>query len=131
MNPTLQILVVDDNPVNRILACRILEKEGFSVSLADNGKEAVDCVLRDMYDVVLMDLSMPVMDGIEATLKIRECEQELHRRTPIVALTAQTMSEDRKRCLEAGMDAYVTKPVYPAILIQAILDVCERIKQTG
>jgi CheY-like chemotaxis protein len=101
------------------VAVRILEKLGYRVDVADNGKEAVDAVVRTRYDAVLMDGQMPEMDGFEATAKIREHEGGM-RHTPIVAMTASAMKGDREKCLAAGMDDYIAKPIGPETL-QAVL----------
>jgi CheY-like chemotaxis protein len=122
MLSALHILLVEDNPINQKVAQRLLEKAGHSVTVAGNGREAVDHVSSRAFDVVLMDVQMPEMDGLEATAVIREREQGSDRRLPIVALTAHAMVGDRERCLQAGMDGYVTKPVQPPVLFQAIAD---------
>ncbi len=122
MIPPLHILLVEDNPINQKVASRLLEKAGHSVTIAGNGKEALDCVLRGRFDLVLMDLQMPEMDGLEATQEIRRHEAGSPRRLPIVALTARALVGDRERCLAAGMDGYVTKPVQPPLLFQAMAE---------
>jgi PAS domain S-box-containing protein len=107
-----RILLVEDNIDNQNLAVRILEKGGFFVDIANNGEEAVECVKQYRYDLILMDIQMPVMDGFEATARIREIEKELYdERIPIVALTAHAMKGYREKCLEGGMDDYITKPL--------------------
>ncbi len=107
----LKVLLAEDNPVNQKLAVGILSKRGHSVVLAQNGREAVDAVEREAFDLVLMDVHMPEMGGFEATGLIRRREQERGGHVPIVALTARAMAGDRDRCLQAGMDDYLTKPV--------------------
>jgi signal transduction histidine kinase/CheY-like chemotaxis protein/ligand-binding sensor domain-containing protein len=119
-SPTVAILLAEDNPVNQMLAVRLLNKRGYIVVTADNGVEAVAAFERQSFDVVLMDIQMPEMDGLEATAKIRARERLSGRRIPIVAFTAHALPGDRERCLEAGMDDYVTKPIQPAILFAAI-----------
>ncbi len=110
-HPQLRILLAEDNPVNQRLAMRLLERRGHQVDLASSGREAIDWLEREHFDLILMDLQMPDMDGLEATAMIREREKQRGGRTPIVALTAYTMKGDRERCLEAGMDNYINKPI--------------------
>ena len=119
------VLLVEDNAVNRTLAQRLLQKRGFSVSIAVDGKQAIVAVQSAEFDVILMDIQMPEMDGFEATAEIRKSQNNTGRRTPIIALTAHALKEDRDRCLSAGMDGYVTKPIRPAELFRAIREVLE------
>jgi signal transduction histidine kinase/CheY-like chemotaxis protein len=108
----LRILLAEDNPVNQLLAVKLLEKHGHVVSLAGNGKEAVDAIAAGgEFDLVLMDVQMPEVSGYEATGRIREMERGTARHIPIIAMTAFAMAEDRERCLAAGMDAYISKPI--------------------
>jgi CheY-like chemotaxis protein len=118
--PKLRILVAEDNSINQMLAVRLLEKAGHSVAVANNGEEAVAAVARETFDLVMMDVQMPVMDGFEATARIRQQEKETGRHLPIVAMTAHAMKGDRERCLDAGMDGYVAKPVQREDLFAAI-----------
>jgi PAS domain S-box-containing protein len=115
------ILVAEDNPVNQRVATRLLEKMGYSVMVASSGKEAVEAVIANQFDLVLMDCQMPGMDGFEATRELRRLESAGGRRTTIVAMTANAMRGDRERCLDAGMDDYLSKPVKPKNLV-AVLD---------
>jgi CheY-like chemotaxis protein len=108
---SLRILVADDNPVNQKLAVRLLEKRGHRVVLAENGSEALDALAQEPFDLVLMDLHMPGVDGIAATLAIREQEKLTGFHQPIIAMTAAAMNSDQARCLEAGMDDYLSKPI--------------------
>jgi PAS domain S-box-containing protein len=109
----LNILLAEDNPVNQLVMQRLLVKRGHRVTIAATGKAAIDALSRDRFDLVFMDVQMPEVDGFEATREIRKREASGQPRTPIVALTAHAMSGDRERCLEAGMDGYMTKPVNP------------------
>jgi PAS domain S-box-containing protein len=114
------VLVAEDNPVNSKVVVRLLEKRGHDVVIVGNGREAVEAVQQRRFDVVLMDCQMPVMDGFEATSRIRALEDELGYHVPIVALTANAIEGDRQRCLDAGMDAYLSKPVRPGELFDAV-----------
>ena len=116
----LRILVAEDSPVNQKLALAMLRKMGHQVTLAATGTAAVETWKREAFDLVLMDIQMPEMDGLEATRKIRAMEQPGAARTPIVAMTAHAMGGDRERCLEAGMDDHVAKPINRAELAAAI-----------
>jgi signal transduction histidine kinase/CheY-like chemotaxis protein len=116
----LNILLAEDNPVNQKLAVRILEKRGFAVKVVNNGKEAIEEWERGNFDLILMDVQMPEMDGLEATRIIREREKEKGTHIPIVAMTAHAMKGDRERCLNAGMDAYVSKPIKAKELLDTI-----------
>ena len=107
----LRVLVVEDNAVNQRLATRLLEKRGHRVTVTANGREAVESVEKHAYDLILMDVQMPEMDGLEATAVIREREKRKGSHIPIIALTAHAMKGDRERCLAAGMDGYLTKPI--------------------
>jgi CheY-like chemotaxis protein len=108
---SLRVLVADDNLVNQILALRLLEKVGDTVVLASDGREAVDTLKKGVFDVILMDLQMPVLGGIEATAVIREQEKTTGVHIHIIALTAHAMKGDSDRCLDAGMDGYLSKPI--------------------
>jgi two-component system, sensor histidine kinase and response regulator len=108
---SLRVLLVEDNRVNQRLATRLLEKRGHSVSLAADGREALVALEKESFDLVLMDLQMPEMDGFEATMAIRKNERGSGNHLPIVALTAHAMKGDREKCLAAGMDGYLTKPI--------------------
>ena len=118
--PPRRILLAEDNPTNRILALRILERRGHTVTVAENGKEAVDALERVEVDLVLMDVQMPVMGGFEATKAIREREQATGRHLPIIAMTAHAMKGDRERCIEVGMDEYISKPIDSTRLLELI-----------
>jgi CheY-like chemotaxis protein len=122
----LHILLAEDNAVNQRLAVRMLEKRGHSVVVANNGDEALAAWQMERFDLILMDVQMPEMDGFEATAAIREAERQYGNQSgtaahvPIVALTAHAMMGDRERCLEAGMDGYVSKPIRPEALDDTI-----------
>ena len=119
---SLNILLVEDHPVNQKLALGLLEKWGHKARLAVNGREAVDCYSQGRFDLILMDMQMPVMGGLEATRLIRslEAEQQLSR-TPIIAMTAAAMEDDREACLVAGMDDYLSKPIKVKELFEKLL----------
>ncbi len=122
----LRVLLAEDNEVNRHVARRLLEKHAHCVTEAEDGHAAVAAVERERFDVVLMDVQMPGMDGIEATRAIRRLEATSDARVPIVALTAHVMKGDRERCLEAGMDAYVRKPLDPDELFAVLEGLLDR-----
>jgi signal transduction histidine kinase/CheY-like chemotaxis protein len=105
------VLLVEDNPVNRMVGQRMLEKLGYGVRCVDNGAEAIEAVGSERYDLVLMDCQMPKMDGFEATQAIRAREDPNRHRLPIIALTASALESDRVRCLQAGMDDFMSKPI--------------------
>ena len=117
---SFRILVAEDNSVNRRLATRLLEKRGHSVAVAANGREAVAAIGKESFDLVLMDMQMPEMDGFEATAANRQKEKFTGTRLPIVALTAHAMKGDREKCMEAGMDGYLAKPIRPDELDEII-----------
>jgi len=118
--PGLHILLTEDHPINQKMMVRLLQKRGHSVVVANNGQEAIEAYAKERFDLVLMDLQMPVMDGYEATAAIRKSEETRGLRTPIIALTAHAMKGDREQCLAAGMDDYVSKPIDPARLFAVI-----------
>jgi len=116
----LRILLAEDNAVNQKLALRLLQQMGYRADLASNGVEAIECVERQTYDVVLMDVQMPEMDGLEASRRIT-AKWLVGKRPRIVAMTANAMQGDREACLAAGMDDYVTKPIRVDALVEALL----------
>jgi CheY-like chemotaxis protein len=107
----LRLLVVEDNPVNRLVATRLIEKHNHTVRAAHNGREALEMMDKEKFDCVLMDVQMPVLDGFETTAAIRSKERNSGAHLPIIAMTAHAMPGDLDRCLAAGMDGYITKPI--------------------
>jgi len=125
----LRILLAEDNPVNQRVATVMLERRGHAVTVAGNGREAVRLTQERDFDLVLMDVQMPEMDGLEATSVLRARETGSGRRLPIVAMTAHAMKGDSERCIDAGMDAYVSKPIRPDVLFTVIEKVCAAVLQ--
>jgi CheY-like chemotaxis protein len=119
---SLRILLAEDNLVNQKIVLGALGKGGHRISVANNGKEAVAAQQRETFDVILMDVQMPEMNGLEATAAIRQSEKGTGRHIPIIALTAHAMQGDRERFLEAGMDGYIAKPIRPQELFKAIAE---------
>ena len=115
--PSLKILLAEDNRTNQILARRLLERAGHSVSIVETGLAALDAVRREAFDVILMDVQMPVMDGYEAAVRIRALDLPGARNTPIIALTAHAMETDRQRCIDSGMNDFLTKPLSSELLL--------------
>ena len=122
----MKVLLAEDNAVNRTLATRLLQKHGHTVVVVENGRQAVEALERETIDLVLMDVQMPEMDGLEATAAIREKEKKTGTHVPIIALTAHAMKGDREKCLAAGTDDYLTKPIRTADLFAAV----ERLRNT-
>jgi two-component system sensor histidine kinase/response regulator len=116
----LRILVAEDNPINRAVAAGILEKQGHILTHAANGQEAIAALTSEGFDLVLMDVQMPEIDGLEATCRIREMEKTTGHHTPIVAMTAHAMTGDRELCLASGMDDYISKPIDKEKLLEVI-----------
>ncbi len=116
----LRVLLAEDNAVNQTLAVRLLEKRGHVVVVAETGKAALGTLEKEQFDIILMDIEMPDMDGFAATAAIRDREQTTHAHIPIIAMTAHAMGGDKERCLAAGMDGYVAKPLQPRELFAAI-----------
>jgi two-component system, sensor histidine kinase and response regulator len=117
---TLSILLVEDMPANQMVVRAILQRRGHQVAIAHNGREAIDRLGKDVFDVVLMDVQMPTMDGFQATSRIRTRESQSQTRTPIIAMTASSMRGDAEKCLAAGMDAYISKPIDSKQLIELV-----------
>jgi two-component system, sensor histidine kinase and response regulator len=122
----LRILLAEDNRVNQTIAIRTLEKMGHSVILAKNGYEVLSWLGRQSFDLVLMDLQMPEMDGLTATATIRQGEMHGFHRIPIIAVTAHAMRGDQERCLDAGMDGYISKPIRRSELEETIKSVFDK-----
>jgi PAS domain S-box-containing protein len=122
------ILVVEDDLVNRKVAHYILKRHGHQVTGVENGEEALQALETTLYDMVLMDVQMPVMDGFKATAAIREKEKKTGGRIPIIAMTAHAMKGDRERCIKAGMDDYLSKPLNPDLVIKKIDDIFKQTK---
>jgi CheY-like chemotaxis protein len=127
----LRILVAEDNLVNQQVALRILENEGHSIRLAGDGREVLGALELESFDLVLMDVQMPEMDAFETTGAIRARERFTGQHLPIVAMTAYAMSGDREKCLAAGMDAYVAKPIRKPALLDAIKNATARPQETA
>jgi CheY-like chemotaxis protein len=113
-------LLVEDNLINQKIVILSIQKLIKNIDIANNGKEALDKFGSSKYDIILMDIQMPVMDGIIATRKIREIESTTNRRTPIIAITANALAGDKENCLAAGMNDYISKPFQPEVLINKI-----------
>ncbi len=116
----LEVLLAEDHPINQKLAVRILESSGHRVTVVENGRQVLDSLEAGAFDVVLMDLQMPVMDGFEAVSRIRAQADVSRRQIPVIALTAHAMKGDRERCLAGGFDDYLSKPVRADALREAI-----------
>jgi signal transduction histidine kinase/ligand-binding sensor domain-containing protein/CheY-like chemotaxis protein len=127
----LHVLLAEDNVINQKLATKLLERRGHRVTAAGSGRQALEILARESFDVVLMDVQMPDMDGLEATQVIRARERGGGRRIPIAALTAHTMTGDRERCLAAGMDAFITKPIDAAQFITTVETMGKRLRPTS
>ena len=117
---SVRILLVEDNVVNQQVASGLLTRRGHHVTIAPNGREALDRLDRETFDLVLMDLQMPVMGGLDATVAIRLRERATGQHIRIVAMTAHAMNSDRERCLAAGMDGYLSKPIDPLLLFAVV-----------
>ncbi|HJP17532.1 MAG: hypothetical protein CMD96_04165 [Gammaproteobacteria bacterium] len=116
----LNILLVEDDSINQKVASHMLKKENHNISIANNGKEAVDAVAKNSFDLILMDINMPVMDGYVAAREIRKIEKETGKHTPIIAITALAFKGDERKCFEAGMNGYISKPISMQSLYSAI-----------
>ncbi len=119
-NISAKVLLVEDNPVNQRLALKLLEKHGYDVSIANNGIEALDIIKKEKFDVILMDVQMPKMDGFATTTEIRKMEENTGEHIPIIAMTAHALKGDREKCLSMGMDDYISKPIKTCELLEII-----------
>jgi PAS domain S-box-containing protein len=126
----LRVLLAEDNPVNQEVAVQMLERRGHSVIVAENGRQALTAIERHKFDLVLMDVQMPEMGGLEATQLIREKEKSTGRHLPIVAMTAHAMQGDRERCIAAGMDGYLAKPIDPKSFLQTVEGISQQVTQS-
>jgi len=122
----MKVLLVEDSPVNQKLAAALLQKRGFEVTPKENGKAALASLERESFDLILMDVQMPEVDGFEATRTIREREKSTGGHIPIIAITAHALKGDQERCLAAGMDAYISKPIRSSELFETIQRTLER-----
>src|SRR5580658_9926453 len=122
----LRVLLAEDNPVNQEVALRLLERRGHSVIVAENGRQALTAIERHKFDLVLMDVQMPEMGGLEATQLIREREKSTGEHLPILAMTAHAMQGDRERCIAVGMDGYLAKPIDPKSFLQTVEGISQR-----
>jgi CheY-like chemotaxis protein len=120
---SLRILVAEDNPVNGKFVSLLLEKSGHRVSVADNGKDALELLEQGVFDVVLMDIQMPVVNGEEALVRIREKDAKRGTHLPVLALTAYALKGDREKFLRQGFDGYLSKPVEAEVLLEEIMRV--------
>jgi PAS domain S-box-containing protein len=126
----LRVLLAEDNPVNQEVALRLLERRGHSVIVAENGRQALTAIERHKFDLVLMDVQMPEMGGLEATQLIRAKEKSTGEHLPILAMTAHAMQGDRERCIAAGMDGYLAKPIDPKSFLQTVEGIKQRATQS-
>lgn len=127
----LHVLLAEDNPVSQMFAARLVERLGHTVHVVSNGQLATDAMRRESFDVVLMDIGMPVMDGLNAVRELRQRERQTGCHLPVIAMTASATALDRDRCLAVGMDDFVSKPVQAADLAAAMARVLQDTPQTG
>ena len=115
-----RLLLAEDNPANQKILIRLLEKQGYTVAVVSNGREALAALEQEQFDLALMDVQMPEMDGLAVVTRIRQREQQTGTHLPIIAITARAMEDDWARCVEAGMDGYLSKPFRASELFAAI-----------
>jgi two-component system, sensor histidine kinase and response regulator len=125
------LLLAEDNAVNQKLAMRILEKRGYVVTLVGDGRAAVEAFQKESFNLVLMDIQMPGMDGFAATAAIRDIEKTVGGHIPILAMTAHALKSDQAKCLASGMDGYVSKPIRTSELFESIEDALARFPRAG
>lgn len=128
LNSDISILLVEDNPVNIKIASMMITKLGYTCDIAENGEQAIEMVKRNIYQMIFMDIQMPIMDGIEASIIIKQLDQGKH--VPIIAMTANVLNEDKEKCFEAGMEYFIPKPINISIIEDTIDRVIESEKQT-
>jgi CheY-like chemotaxis protein len=116
----LRVLLVEDTPASQKLVVHVLHKRGHVVATADDGRQALEMLREQHFDLVLMDVQMPVMDGFQAAAAIRAMPETRKSRVPVVAITAHAMQGDRERCLAAGMDGYIAKPINTRKLVELV-----------
>ncbi len=129
--PSLRVLLVEDNRFNQQVASALIKKQNHTVQIAGDGRQAIDALERDKFDVVLMDVQMPEMDGVEATQIIRRREQQSGEHQLIIGLSAHAVDKDKQRCLDAGMDDYLTKPLKSKLLYATLARVAHRLKPSS
>jgi CheY-like chemotaxis protein len=117
---SVRVLLAEDNEINQKVALEFLKMRGHQVRIVNNGKEALEALGVETFEIILMDVQMPVMDGFQATATIREQERSTGRHIPIIAMTGYAMKGDRQRCLDAGMDAYISKPIRSQELFEIV-----------
>lgn len=128
---SLKVLLAEDNKINREIIETILEKKGFNAVSVKTGKEVLQCMRQQYFDLILMDVKMPVMDGFQATREIRKQEDTTGEHIPIIAMTAYAENEKKKKCLEAGMDSYISKPIKTEKLWQVIRNIINNKSDTS
>jgi CheY-like chemotaxis protein len=126
-NSEIRLILAEDEPINQILAVAALEEGGYAVTVAENGREVLEFLEKGKFNLILMDIQMPVLDGFETTRAIREHEKTTGAHIPIIAITAHAMEKDRQRCIEMGMDGYIPKPINIETLKEEIQEVLQRV----
>jgi CheY-like chemotaxis protein len=124
----IHLLLAEDEPINQMLAVAVLEENGYSVTLANSGRKVLEVFNPKVFQLVLMDIQMPEMDGFETTKAIREIERSTGSHVPIIAMTAHATGKDRERCLEVGMDGFISKPINVETLKKEIDEILAKLK---